>query len=59
MKDGAVMAQPSEQEPSADELERLRRWQADALKLLKDETCSPADWLKRRDDLVHRARFGT
>lgn len=40
------------------ELERLRRWQADALKLLKDETCSPAHWLKRRDDLVHRARFG-
>ena len=27
-----------------DELERLRRWQVDALKLLKDETCSPAEW---------------
>jgi hypothetical protein len=43
---------------ATDELERLRRWQAEALKLLKDETCSPADWLKRRDRLVIEARTG-
>jgi hypothetical protein len=41
-----------------DELDRLRRWQAEVLRLLEDETISPADWLQRRDRLVIEARTG-
>jgi len=40
------------------ELDRLRRWQAEALQLLKDDTIAPAEWLQRRDRLVIEARTG-
>jgi hypothetical protein len=40
------------------DLDRLRRWQAEALQLLTDATIAPAEWLKRRDRLVIEARTG-
>lgn len=43
---------------TTDELERLRRWQAEVVAFLQDERLSPAEWLKRRDQLVREAPKG-